>query len=394
MEHTFLFWHATDEELETHYPEGVVDDVDPGVGFALNNGDDCTVFYNNKLTNYEVTVHLEDRSGTTLASGFTVESRDVLSGNSVIVYVYAPEISGYKPASERKKLNISGNSECTIQYIGETSYTVTVHHVCEGSAITADTEVVSETVWEDEFATVTIEPEEVENYVAESVTIRVSGDCEYTLEYREVTGPETVDLGLPSGTLWAAWNVGAGSPEEIGDYYAWGETETKNSYTLANYLLFDTGTSAYTKYNETDEKNNLDNEDDVVAVTYGGEWHMPTQAQIQELTGNTESALTTYNGVSGCQFTSSVNGNTIFFPYAIVYGENCQDATADVDISHAFIWSNGLNGTSMATIFDIFGDGLETYSAGRHYGLPVRGVIGVLENSGGFIPIDPGGDSK
>lgn len=126
-----------------------------------------------------------------------------------------------------------------------------------------------------------------------------------------------VDLGLPSGILWATCNLGASSPEQRGDYYAWGEiTPNKDTaYTWNNYTF---GTNSnLTKYNTTDNKLVLEPEDDAGHVVLGGQWHIPTKAQLEELITNTSRSWTTdYDGteVAGAIFTSNVNGNTIFFP--------------------------------------------------------------------------------
>lgn len=116
---------------------------------------------------------------------------------------------------------------------------------------------------------------------------------------------EYVDLGLPSGTLWATCNIGASKPEEYGGYYAWGETEEKEDYNLDTYQyspeVSDIGVDiAGTKY-------------DVAHVKWGGSWVMPSLDQINELLDNTTSEWTTLNGVSGYKFIGS-NGGTIFFP--------------------------------------------------------------------------------
>lgn len=93
---------------------------------------------------------------------------------------------------------------------------------------------------------------------------------------------EYVDLGLPSGTLWATCNVGADSPGELGYRLAWGETEPKSSYTAANYFdsANDSGT-AFKKYGYY--KVELDPEDDVATQLWGSDWRMPTSKEIQEL---------------------------------------------------------------------------------------------------------------
>ena len=129
---------------------------------------------------------------------------------------------------------------------------------------------------------------------------------------------EQVDLGLPSGTIWAACNLGASSPEEYGDYYAWGETEPKDKYTLGNYK-FETQHNFiknFEKYNKEDGKIILDPEDDAAHVVLGGKWHMPTKKQIEELVENATNEESELNGVKGRLFTSKINDNTLFFPYS------------------------------------------------------------------------------
>ena len=100
-------------------------------------------------------------------------------------------------------------------------------------------------------------------------------------------GHEYVDLGLPSGTKWATCNVGATKPEEFGDYYAWGETTTKETYNWETYKYgtydYDGDYSKLTKYNPSDSKTTLDLSDDAAAANWGGKWRMPTYEQWHEL---------------------------------------------------------------------------------------------------------------
>ena len=90
---------------------------------------------------------------------------------------------------------------------------------------------------------------------------------------------EYVDLGLPSGTLWATCNVGASKPEEYGDYYAWGETEPKEVYDWSTYRWCNGGRTSLTKYNTkssygiVDNKTELELEDDAAYVNWGPSWH-------------------------------------------------------------------------------------------------------------------------
>jgi hypothetical protein len=132
---------------------------------------------------------------------------------------------------------------------------------------------------------------------------------------------EYVDLGLPTGTLWAKHNVGANKPEAYGGYFAWGETEPKESYTGGTYkwAYTEDGKMYYTKYNtnsangEVDNKTELDPEDDSATVNMGSEWRMPTIDEITELIENCTWEWTKLNGVNGYQVTGP-NGNSIFLP--------------------------------------------------------------------------------
>ena len=124
-----------------------------------------------------------------------------------------------------------------------------------------------------------------------------------------------IDLGLPSGTLWADRNIGAAEPEEYGDLYAWGETEPKEEYNWYNYKW---GADC-TKYNKKDGKTVLEPEDDVVYLKTKGKAHIPTIEQIRELLDNTISKNQTINGVKGILYKSNINGNTIFIPFAGMY---------------------------------------------------------------------------
>ena len=129
---------------------------------------------------------------------------------------------------------------------------------------------------------------------------------------------ESVDLGLPSGTIWAACNLGASSPEECGYYYAWGEIEPKDKYTWGNYK-FETQNNFiknFEKYNKEDGKTILDSEDDAAHVVLGGEWHMPTKEQIEELLYNTTIEKSELKGVEGILIKSIINDNTLFFPFS------------------------------------------------------------------------------
>ena len=135
---------------------------------------------------------------------------------------------------------------------------------------------------------------------------------------------EYVDLGLPSGTLWATCNVGAYSPEEYGNYYAWGETTTKTKYNWSTYKWCNGSGSSMTKYCSnssygyngfTDTLTELELSDDAAYVNWGSDWCMASNEQWTELIDNCTWTWTTLNNVNGCRVRGS-NGNSIFLPAA------------------------------------------------------------------------------
>lgn len=139
-----------------------------------------------------------------------------------------------------------------------------------------------------------------------------------TKNFQEVA----VDLGLPSGNLWASYNIGSSRPEEYGNYYAWGELTPKASYTWNNYKWKDDNN----KYN-TDStsvylssKIELDMEDDAANYNWGGNWHIPTFEDYNELSIECEWFETQINGISGVCVVG-FNGNSIFIPYGGVITE-------------------------------------------------------------------------
>lgn len=132
---------------------------------------------------------------------------------------------------------------------------------------------------------------------------------------------EYVDLGLPSGNLWATCNLGASAPEAYGDYYAWGEVEPKQLYTYPNHKWYKEGAPSlgFTKYNNEDGKLTLEDEDDAVIQKLGNGWRTPTLADFRELTNQKYTTIkkTTLNGVAGYQITSKKNNKkSIFIPFA------------------------------------------------------------------------------
>lgn len=125
-----------------------------------------------------------------------------------------------------------------------------------------------------------------------------------------INGHKFVNLGLPSGTLWAETNVGAKSKSDIGEYYAWGEIETKDSYKESNY-----------KWSEGYHGSVLLPEDDVATQKWGADVHIPTKEQAQELVDNCKFVWTSVKGQNGYKVVGK-NGNSIFLPAGGYYSPN------------------------------------------------------------------------
>lgn len=124
---------------------------------------------------------------------------------------------------------------------------------------------------------------------------------------------EYVDLGLPSGIMWAKCDLGASSPEIYGDEYSWGETWTKRNYDY--YYFTDIVEGQYTKYDSRDKRFFLEKEDDVAYLRLGEGWRYPTWNEVQELYDNCTVTASTLNGWPGVMFISKINNNYIFFGY-------------------------------------------------------------------------------
>lgn len=198
--------------------------------------------------------------------------------------------------------------------------------------------------------------------------------------YRRPVEALMVDLGLPSGTQWACRNLGAGTAEEVGRYYAYGETEDKVYYYTDNYQL--NGLYIGSDY----DISGLDT--DAATVNWGDTWHLPTKAQAEELANSDNCTWTTetIGGISGYKVTSKVNGNSIFLPYckmfynginktgydnAITYltsTQNNSDATYSYFLLCNSSWESGAPFTSASSI----------YSAQRYYGHVARPVTNLV----------------
>ena len=192
---------------------------------------------------------------------------------------------------------------------------------------------------------------------------------------------EYVDLGLPSGTLWATTNIGASTPEEFGDYFAWGETTTKEFYDWSNYQWCTGKWNTMTKYctisshglnGFVDGKTELDPEDDAATANWGSEWCMPTSEQQDELRTQCTWTWTTSNGVNGYEV--SKNGKSIFLPAAGYYTGSQTSPYSTGNLG--YYWSRTLYPTKsyQAEYFYFYSTGVAWYYGNRHGGFSVRAV--------------------
>ena len=175
---------------------------------------------------------------------------------------------------------------------------------------------------------------------------------------------EYVDLGLPSGLLWATCNVGADTPEAYGDYFAWGETEPKDIYNSSTYTY-------------SDNPAILPSDHDAATANWGGGWRMPTIEEWQELIQNTTMTWTTQNSVNGRLFTAS-NGNSLFLPAAgFRYNSSLLYAGGDGDY-----WSSSLDTDNPGDAWYLY-FGSDYYGVDgnyRYYGRSVRPVCSSRQN--------------
>lgn len=211
-----------------------------------------------------------------------------------------------------------------------------------------------------------------------------------SIPYTEGTlnGHTWIDLGLPSGTLWATYNVGTSSPEQYGDYFAWGETTTKATYKWGTYKYSHGDAHTLTKYcynsyygynGFTDTLTILLPEDDAATAHWGSGWRIPTRDEWSELMVYTTKTWTIRNGVNGMIFTSP-NGGSIFLPAAGAYWVNSYTGIHDLHNvgSKGQYWSSSLDSELPTSAIDwYFEENSSTIYLGepaRCNGIPVRAV--------------------
>ena len=174
-------------------------------------------------------------------------------------------------------------------------------------------------------------------------------------------GHQYVDLGLPSGTKWATMNVGASSETDYGNYYQYGKG-------AAQYAA----TSGDSNYGGTEDP--LDSSVDTASQVWGGSWHMPTRAQMQELTANTTYQwVTNYkgSGINGGTFTAT-NGAVLFIPAAGYWYRGSQSSVGDI----GNYWGSSPSGSNNAYSLNLNNGRKGVDGGNRKYGYSVRPVVG------------------
>ncbi len=243
----------------------------------------------------------------------------------------------------------------------------------------------------------TTDREEMKRWMAqmedEGKTVTVSYDPSsgtyHGEAYATAPHPQTdwVDLGLPSGVLWAKCNLGANAPEEYGNYYAWGEISPKEVYNWNTYrygtadgegnLLTLIKYNTHSDYGTPDSLTILRATDDAATMAFGigSGARTPTKEEWQELIGYSTVEWTTMNGVNGLKFTSITNGNTLFFPAAgMRYGSELNGVDG---CGFGFYWSSSLDTNSPSDAWAFCFDANNPVHVGksnRRYGFTVRAV--------------------
>ncbi len=193
-----------------------------------------------------------------------------------------------------------------------------------------------------------------------------------------------IDLGLPSGTLWATTNIGARLPEEPGDYFAWGETKPKQEYSWNTYKYSYRDNSKFfhenqmTKYctNEkdgtVDNKTELEPTDDAAVVNWGSNWRIPSREQIKELSDKCEWKKTTLPGRKKVFRVTGPNGNVLILPCGGKFlGRGLIDIVGEAS---ALYWSRTLNTYIDNSSAECITNGNVNLTSQRSLGLLVRAI--------------------
>ena len=212
--------------------------------------------------------------------------------------------------------------------------------------------------------------------IVPNVSLCIKENKVHYTPYDPYNGYDYVDLGLPSGLLWATCNVGATNPEDDGLYFAWGETTGYADAAARNTATGGSGGFDYTSYDNgqtTSISANLTSSNDAATVNLGGPWRMPTHSEFQELinSDNTDKEWTTINGVSGYKFMKKSDHSVYVFLPASGYWSGIQNGYG----SEGNYWASTFRDSSKAYSLYFYSERVDTYNnRSRHFGYPVRAV--------------------
>ena len=208
----------------------------------------------------------------------------------------------------------------------------------------------------------------VRAYATNEVGTAYGEEVSFTTLLDPVNGREYVDLGL--SVKWATCNVGATSPKGYGDYFAWGETTTKDNYSSSNCPTSGLSKSKLQSQGYIDSEGNLTSQYDAATANWGGSWRMPTRDELNELDTKCTWTWTTQNGVEGYKI-KGPNGNSIFLP-AAGYRNGSSLTNAGLD---GYYWSSTPFLNNDAYYLDFSSSNYYMYSNYRHLGRSVRPVL-------------------
>jgi len=205
---------------------------------------------------------------------------------------------------------------------------------------------------------------------------------------------EYVDLGLPSGTLWATCNVGAKKSYQYGHYICWGETDQKSNYSLTGGKFYNYDLSTLKAEGVIDSHNNLTAEYDAATVLWGDDWRMPTTDEFDELIKYTTQSWVEENGTNGVLFTSKKNKNSIFLPCSGMIRDNVETMVG----TRAYYLGATATDGSACSFYMSQGDepgtlDIRTGATSRSHGRTIRAVRKTKPSNGSDIK-DPADTDK
>ena len=296
------------------------------------------------------------------------------------------------------KIDISPSASYTLNWneIDERSFTIESYYTLNDETtkhnvdFSIDNDTSNDFDWRKDGNVIYVKPtgnnNDSVNQKKTTFNVKNSGDTITISLIQDITKYPYVDLGLPSGTKWATMNVGASKPSDAGLYFQWGDaqgyakdqvgTGSGKKEFASDYSDYKWGVgSNFTKYNVTGAT--LELEDDAAHVHMGGDWHVPSPDQVNELIDNTTTAWTTSNGVNGIRFTSKKDGSkTIFIPAAGAIFNGSISSSGSVGTFQTNMISAVGSGGYYALQVSSTGCTLNNYFGSRNDGTSVRGVAG------------------